>query len=309
MRIAISCLLLFFALSNAGCSKKKKKEEKPKPSSEHVEKRRMTRGDVQNHVPNRPLVRRTRPYHHPRHVRNGVNPYRRRYADTNNRLKHAPRPGTLGADRKVAPRPTHLAPYRGPRLANKPPRSPYRRKYRRFGQYRHSKAPNPSVTKHTTPPEPAPKNEPPEPTRVGPPLSLEKMITDKELVTIVGKRARFRRRSLMGQEVGPGYNALYFQPVSGKAFGVAIQVWKSLSKASARRKFAAMKRSFPNVENVTDLPDKAFLSVRNELVFLTVSLPTVQAVISVACSRSLCPSFDILMGIAKTVRIRALANL
>lgn len=308
MRIVISLVLILLVFAGPGCSKKKKKEESQKPKTEHPEKRRIVRGDVENPVPNRPLVRRTRPRHHPPSVRPNNDPYRRRYLETQKRLKNGPRnPNTPNG-----PRPPHLANYRGPRLANHPPRSPYRtKKYRRYGHYRKPYRPStpdgtklPSKTKTVVE-----TNDPPEPKRVGPPLSISKLISEKELVTIVGRRARFRQSSLMGQEVGPGYNVLYFQPTTGKHFGVAIQVWKSLSQGAARRKYASLKRTFPNVENVTDLEEKAFLAVRNELVFLNVSLPTAKAVISVACSRALCPTFEILMGILKTVRVRALANL
>lgn len=139
----------------------------------------------------------------------------------------------------------------------------------------------------------------------GPPPELT-LITASHLAKLLPKKARFRRTTLPGILPDGRYNVVYFEPQGGQGYGIGVQVWLSKTESGAQSRLVRMKRFYPNVEATTDVGKMAFLAYRNDIVYLNYFLEEKKMVVSVTCSRKLCPQYDDLLNIARMVRIQLL---
>lgn len=136
-----------------------------------------------------------------------------------------------------------------------------------------------------------------------PGLDLTGFLTLRDLENRLVKAPPMRHDDLPGIKPTQGYNAIYFTPAKGNAFGVALQVWRDPSLIDSRTRFNTQKNTASNAVDTQILGDLAFRSYFGGVVSLTFVDARQPLVATLSCSVKLCNK-DQFIALARTVAER-----
>ncbi len=136
-----------------------------------------------------------------------------------------------------------------------------------------------------------------------PALDLTGFLTLRDLENRLEKAPLMRHDDLPGIKPTQGYNAIYFAPAKGNAFGVALQVWRDPSLIDSRTRFNTQKNTASNAVDTQVLGDLAFRSYFGGVVSLTFVDARQPLVATLSCSVKLCNK-DQFIALARTVAER-----
>ena len=136
-----------------------------------------------------------------------------------------------------------------------------------------------------------------------PALDITGYLSAMDIARVLGDKAKLRRAELTGAKPSPVYNVLYFQPVKGDSFGLAVQVWRDSNLAESRTRFNTMRNTYSNVAPTNKVTDQGFRAFFGGVVSLVFADQRRPLVVAVNCATKTCTA-DQLIELATRVNER-----
>lgn len=159
-----------------------------------------------------------------------------------------------------------------------------------------SSNPPPAGTPPVLPASPPPATRAPLP-------DLRLLLTAADIAGVAGDKVAFQRTVLPGVEPDEDRQSLYFEPVKGRAFGFAIQVFREGNGQAARQRWESAFATYPNAVEVAPVAGSSFFAYWGEVLHVGFLQPHGNLVVVVSCGRTYCDS-DALYALAKKANSR-----